>query len=104
VARIIGVDPFTVLNWETGATNPKFRYMPAILRFLGHNPNPVNPDAPLHIRLKARRVELGLSLKQLAKQLPLNETTIRKLKSERSKKPSEKLLSKVEQFLANQSH
>jgi hypothetical protein len=39
VAELIGVDLFTVLNWERGATKPKFRYLPAIIRFLGYNPS-----------------------------------------------------------------
>lgn len=99
VAQIIGVDPFTILNWETGATKPKFRYMPVIIRFLGCNPCPVPPDSPVGVRLKARRLELGLSLKQLAKHLKLNEDTLRKLEAGRSKNPFRKTIEKVHRFL-----
>lgn len=99
VAGIIGADPFTVLNWETGATNPKLRYLPAIIRFLGYNPIPVDPALPLQVKLKARRWELGLSLKELAKNLKLNEYTIRKLEAGRSKKPTRETLEKVYRFL-----
>jgi DNA-binding XRE family transcriptional regulator len=99
VAGIIGVDPFTILNWETNATNPKFRFLPAIIRFLEYNPAPVTQEAPLHIRLKARRLELGLSLKRLANRLNLNESTIRKLEEGRAKKPAQETLKKIFGFL-----
>ena len=95
VAKEIVVDPFTVLNWETGATNPKFRYLAAIIQFLGYNPAPVDPAAPFHVRLKGRRLELGLSLKQLN----LNETTIRKLETGRSKKATRETMKKVYHFI-----
>jgi transcriptional regulator with XRE-family HTH domain len=99
VAKIIGVDPFTILNWETGATNTKFRYLPAINRFLGDNPCPVPPDSPLGVWLKARRHQMGLSLKRLAKRLHLNDSTIRKLEAGRHKKPTQETLRKIFGFL-----
>jgi len=37
-AKLLGVSPFTVLNWEKNRTAPPIRAMPAILRFLGYNP------------------------------------------------------------------
>ena len=99
VANLIGVDPFTILNWERRITNPKFRYMPAIIRFLGFNPCPIDPEAPFRVRLKASRLELGLSLKQLAKRLKLKECTIRKLESGKSKNPATDTLDKVRRLL-----
>ncbi|MGH8003797.1 MAG: helix-turn-helix domain-containing protein [Limisphaerales bacterium] len=98
VAALIGADPFTILNWETGATQPKFRFFPAIIQFLGYNPNPVDPNQPLNIRLQSSRLQQGLSLKQLGKLLKLNESTIRKLEIGRSKKPTQKTLEKVDRF------
>jgi DNA-binding XRE family transcriptional regulator len=38
VAKLLGVSPFTVLNWEKNKTTPPVQGMPAILRFLGYNP------------------------------------------------------------------
>ncbi|MGE5692594.1 MAG: helix-turn-helix domain-containing protein [Candidatus Zixiibacteriota bacterium] len=99
VAQEIGVDPFTILNWETGATKPKFRFLPAIIRFLGYNPFPIQLDSPLSVRIKARRHELGLSLKQLAKILNLNECTIRKVEAGKSKRPARDTLQKVANFI-----
>jgi DNA-binding XRE family transcriptional regulator len=34
-AEWIGVNPWTVLNWENQKTEPPPRFIPAILRFLG---------------------------------------------------------------------
>jgi len=99
VAEQLGADPFTVLNWETGATNPKFRYLPGIIQFLGYNPFPTNPEVPLYVKLKARRLETGLSQKELARLLKVNECTIAKWEAGKSKKPLLKLLNKVERFL-----
>jgi DNA-binding XRE family transcriptional regulator len=99
VAKIIVVDPFTILNWETGAAKPKFRYLPAIIRFLGYNPCPAPPNSPIGVRLKARRIELGLSLKQLARKLRLNECTLQKVEAGRSKKPTQESLEKMSRFI-----
>jgi transcriptional regulator with XRE-family HTH domain len=34
-AKLLGVSPFTVLNWEKNKTIPPVQTIPAILRFLG---------------------------------------------------------------------
>ena len=99
LAAQIGVDPFTILNWETGATNPKLRCMPAITQFLGYQPFPVQPDAPLYTRLKAYRQELGFTWEQLAKLLKLNVSTIQKWEAGKSKEPTQETLEKVDHFL-----
>ncbi len=39
VAEQIGVTKATVHNWETNRSNPGFREMPAIIRFLGYDPD-----------------------------------------------------------------
>ena len=36
VAKLLGVSPFTVLNWEKDKTVPPGQFMPVILRFLGY--------------------------------------------------------------------
>lgn len=38
IAVRIGVDTATVTNWELGHTDPEERFIPALIRFLGHNP------------------------------------------------------------------
>ena len=37
-AKQLGISPATILNWETGKTEPSVKSMPAILRWLGYDP------------------------------------------------------------------
>jgi transcriptional regulator with XRE-family HTH domain len=75
VARLVGVDKWTVLNWESGKTAPAVRYYPSIISFLGHNPRPAGENFPE--RLKAARQARGLSWKRLATELGVWESTVR---------------------------
>ena len=40
VARLIGVSTSTINGWETVGREPEVRYLPAIIAFLGYNPEP----------------------------------------------------------------
>lgn len=75
VAAQLGVDKFTVLNWERGKTHPDFRYYPSIIDFIGYNPLP--EGATFQERLKAARQARGLSWKKLAEELGVWESTVR---------------------------
>ena len=37
-AERLGINPWTVLNWEKDHTAPPMESMPAIIRFLGYDP------------------------------------------------------------------
>jgi len=76
VARVVGVDKWTVLNWERGKTQPVVRYYPAIIAFLGYNPLPAAGET-FPERLKAARRAQGMSWKRLAAYLGVWETTVR---------------------------
>ena len=54
VAKQLGVDKWTVLNWERGKTAPDVRYYPGIITFLGYNPLPTPRDT-FPEQLKAAR-------------------------------------------------
>jgi transcriptional regulator with XRE-family HTH domain len=75
VAGQLGVDKWTVLNWERGKTCPDIRYYPAIIDFLGYNPLPQGET--FAERLKAARQARGLSWKRLAHELGVWESTVR---------------------------
>jgi transcriptional regulator with XRE-family HTH domain len=75
VAEQLGVNKFTVLNWERGKTSPDVRYYPAIIDFLGYNPRPIGET--FAERLRAAREARGLSRKRLARELGVWETTVR---------------------------
>ena len=67
VAASMGVNAWTLANWEKGYTNPKLRFWPGIIEFLGYDPNPEPSD--LAQRIQWARWRRGLSLRELAKQL-----------------------------------
>ena len=63
-AELLGVNPWTVRNWEKGHTNPPIASIPAILRFLGYNPFPEPKTLPQE--LLAKRRMMGWSIKEAA--------------------------------------
>jgi transcriptional regulator with XRE-family HTH domain len=72
-AQVLGVNPWTVLNWETGRTVPPIRWLPAILRFLGYGPFP--PPTTVGERLLHVRRQHGWSTSEAARQLGVDRTT-----------------------------
>jgi len=74
VASEVGVDETTVYKWEAGRANPAVRSIPRIIHFLGYAP--YDPGASLGEKLRARRQALGLSQKQFARELGVNESTV----------------------------
>lgn len=64
VAAELGVTPGTYTRWERGDDRPSPRFRPAIVRFLGDDPNP----APQSVgeRIRANRLREGLSQSELA--------------------------------------
>lgn len=73
VATELGVNTWTYLLWETDKTTPTVRYYPTIFRFLGYDPFP--PAISLPAQIAAKRRELGLSIKEAAKRICVDEGT-----------------------------
>lgn len=73
VAERIGVNPWTILNWEKGNTEPPIASMPALLKFLGYAPFP--EPKTLSDRMLAKRRAMGWSIKNAARQLGVDEGT-----------------------------
>ncbi|MGQ0700669.1 MAG: helix-turn-helix domain-containing protein [Panacagrimonas sp.] len=69
------VDAITVLNWEKGKTNPPTAAIPAIVRFLGYDPDPSPQPATLPERILACRRDQGWSRKKAARQFGVDEGT-----------------------------
>jgi transcriptional regulator with XRE-family HTH domain len=69
----LGVNAFTVFNWEKGKTEPPVTVMPAIVGFLGYRPysEPVN----LAERLTAARRLRGWTIKKAARELGVDVGT-----------------------------
>jgi DNA-binding XRE family transcriptional regulator len=76
VASRVGVNTWTYLLWETDRSTPTVRYYPAIFRFLDYDPFPA--PTSLAERVASKRRALGLSIKQAAKLVGVDEGTFRR--------------------------
>ena len=81
-AERIGVTTDTITNWELNRTEPEIQYLPKIIAFLGYVP--FSPGESFPERLKAYRMLKGLTQWQLARELDVDPTTVRKWESGKS--------------------
>ena len=65
VANALGVNPWTVLNWETGQHQPPIRSIPGILAFLDYDPFPT--PTTIGERLLQTRRKYGRSTSEAAR-------------------------------------
>ena len=93
VAECIGVTITTITNWELNRTEPEVHYLPKIIDFLGYVPFSMGDSFPE--RLKAYRMIKGLSQRQLARELCVDPTTVRKWETGMST-PMSKMRERVE--------
>jgi DNA-binding transcriptional regulator YiaG len=70
----LGVNRWTVHNWETGATKPEIRFMPAFVAFLGLDPELVDTGT-LAGKLVAKRRELDWSQRAATRSLGIDLDT-----------------------------
>lgn len=87
VAKLIGVHPLTITNWERNESQPTVRYIPAIIRFLACNP--LETGNSFSKRLLAARRAQGLTQRQMADRLSVAPSTLRDWESGLSR-PSRK--------------
>ncbi|TXH78007.1 MAG: XRE family transcriptional regulator [Lysobacteraceae bacterium] len=73
-AQQLGANPWTVHNWEAGKTKPGMQFIPALVAFLGYDPEPVDTGT-LAGRLVLRRCELGLTQQEAAKAVGVDPDT-----------------------------
>ena len=74
VADQIEVHEQTITGWERNATVPEIRHIPAIIGFLGYDPQP--PAGSIPGRLAAVRRRLGLSQWKMAANLGIDPATL----------------------------
>lgn len=99
-AEQLGVSVFTVINWETGETQPQVERGPGIIEFLGYDPMP-GATSFCHEVWKLRW-RTGCTQRELARSLEVNETTIRDW--ERGEhRPSERLRRRFERLVEVES-
>ena len=74
LARRLGTDVLSVLNWEKNRTGPFIRWMPKIIDFLGYSP--YVPSGSLTEWFEAVRRNLGLSQSAVARRIGIDPGTL----------------------------
>jgi transcriptional regulator with XRE-family HTH domain len=99
VSEQLGVDHCTITSWELNRTKPALRCLPRIIRFLNYMP--FAPGRSLPERLRVRRRNLGLSQRELARMLEVDESTLARWERG-TRQPVRQHLDRVEAFLVFQ--
>ena len=73
VAQQLGVNPWTIMNWERSHTEPPISAIPEIIRFLGDSPFPEPKSLPELLLMKRR--EMGWSIKEAARAVGVDPGT-----------------------------
>jgi transcriptional regulator with XRE-family HTH domain len=101
VARRLGVHFETLKNWERGIGSPMVRHIPAIIKFLGYDPEPEPEALPKRIAYARRR--LGMTQEQLAEALSVDPVTVYRWEKGMSCPPESTIL-KLERMVAKSRH
>ena len=96
VAKIIDVCTPSIVNWETGRSEPHLKYMPAIIKFVGYDPVP--PPDTLASRLVCGRKAAGLSQKEAARRVGVDQGTLARWERG-ERQPTGAFLARVMHFL-----
>jgi transcriptional regulator with XRE-family HTH domain len=74
VAKMIGCDEMSIVNWEVGHSTPRINRVPDVIRFLGCNPLPTG--GTIAERLVAHRKARGITQKEFARELGIDPSTL----------------------------
>ncbi len=96
MAAQLGVCEATVINWETGLRRPRITYYPAIIGFLGFDPS--RPASDGHTTIDAIRRSRGLSQRELARRMGVDEGTLCDFKRG-TRRPSRRTQRRITSFL-----
>jgi len=100
VAEQIGVDETSIYNWERNLGEPRLKYIPPIIAFLGYNPLPAADT--LAEQLMRQRTSLGLTQKETAQQLGVDPSTLA-LWEGGEREPTGAFLARANRFLAERA-
>jgi hypothetical protein len=104
MAEQVSNELFADFNWErTGEANtsaPEIRYIPAIIRFLGYSP--LARANSLAEQLILRRTTLGMTQKEAARELDVDQGTLAKWEQGK-REPQGAFLPLVKRFLLAES-
>jgi transcriptional regulator with XRE-family HTH domain len=76
VAKIVGCDEMTVVNWEKGYASPRINHMLKVVEFLGFNP--LQKCDTLAQQIVSHRKARGITQKEFARQLDADPSTLAK--------------------------
>jgi transcriptional regulator with XRE-family HTH domain len=96
VAKMLGVSPETVYNWEHNRSAPSLYQIPKVIQFLGYDPYTIKET--LGGRIKRARQVLGMTQKELARKLGVDPGTLGKWERG-ERKPSNEMEEKATQLL-----
>lgn len=74
LAKLLGVVPETILNWELNYRKPSINHIGKLIQFLGYDPALPNPNSIAELLLAKRRV-LGWTQKVVARNLGVDPCT-----------------------------
>jgi transcriptional regulator with XRE-family HTH domain len=74
VAKIIGCDEMTMVNWEKGYASPRIHHMPKVVEFLRFNP--LQKCDTLARQIVSHRKARGITQKDFARQLGVDPSTL----------------------------
>jgi len=94
----LGVNMETLKNWERGVEQPMIRHLPAVIAFLGFDPQPEPNDIPKRIAYARRRI--GWTQEQLGKSLKTDAAAVRRFETGKSA-VSPELLAKFQKHLGD---
>lgn len=74
LAKLLGVAPETILNWELNYRKPSINHIGKLIQFLGYDPASPKPNSIAELLLAKRR-ELGWTQKIAARNLDVDPCT-----------------------------
>ncbi len=101
VAPLLGIDSFSLGNWEKGKTEPLVQYYPAIMEFLGYCPYQCGNTFGTKLRL--HRTHQGLSHRHLARRIGVDQGSISRWESG-ERRLGKRTIGKVRLFLGGSSN
>lgn len=97
MAEQIGAHYKSYDNWEQDKHEPEARYWPAILSFLGTDPRP-EPET-LAERIRAKRLTQGITLRELARRLGVDPSTVTAWENGTVEKPYPRFVRLFEEYV-----
>ena len=96
VAKLIGCDKTSITNWEKNHTQPCINHLAGVVKFLGYNP--FEKCDTMAQRLASYRKAAGVSQKNFALQLGVDQSTLAKWER-MEREPKGKYLLQVQRII-----